>query len=217
MSSQDFRSQQRIQKHVTKACGAEASQQIKLAWTIDGRKRFDPPLRPHYFGNVLFYRLTEGRAGGVMHHTPMRIQSATQRFSDEYMHSIIDLIAAQASPALVNGNFMILQTASSVMPTDLCITNQVHFRSYDVDWGWGSLLFFSTTTSIPEGIVVLLPHADGMVSILSFLCFNRTWMLYSQISISILSKNKVHEAITIVLKGSSTMSNSIFIRGIRGL
>ncbi|KAG0597913.1 hypothetical protein M758_12G030400 [Ceratodon purpureus] len=156
-----------IWKHVTKARGGDASQLIKLAWAIDGRKRFNPPLPPHYFGNVLFYGLTKGRAGEVMHHTPMRILNATQRFTDEYMHSIIDLIASQdspalvISPALVDDNLMILRTTGSVMPSELCITSWVHFRSYQVDWGWGSPLFFSTSGSIYEGFVALLPHADG--------------------------------------------------------
>jgi shikimate O-hydroxycinnamoyltransferase len=39
-------------KHIVKARGTEASEEIKLGWAVDGRKRFHPPLPPHYFGRA---------------------------------------------------------------------------------------------------------------------------------------------------------------------
>lgn len=141
-------------KHIVKARGTEASEEIKLGWAVDGRKRFHPPLPPHYFGNVNFYGCSEATAGEVMGEamqgTARRIQAGTQRITDEYMRSALDLVEAQDEGAVVMASF--------VGPSDLAITSWQHFSTYDVDWGWGKPRFFAPSVYAFTGLVILLPH-----------------------------------------------------------
>lgn len=147
-----------IWKHVTKARGTDAAQEIKMGWAVDGRRRFDPPLPANYFGNVNFYGYANGRAGEVMRDAAVRIRSGTGRVTDDYMRSALDLVAAQASPLVV--------TASFVGPADLAVTSWAHLKSYDVDWGWGPPLFFAPPVYAFTGLVILLPHRSHGVNAL---------------------------------------------------
>ncbi|KAG0619415.1 hypothetical protein M758_4G138100 [Ceratodon purpureus] len=152
-----------IWKHATKARAIESAQEVKLGWAVDGRKRFDNPALPtNYFGNVNFYGYAEATAGEVAAQ-PLRdvaalVASGTQRVTDAYMRSALDLVASQASPALVTGSF--------VGAADLALTSWTHFPAYDVDWGWGRPVFFGVPVCAFTGLAVLLPHPRGGVNAL---------------------------------------------------
>jgi shikimate O-hydroxycinnamoyltransferase len=151
-------------KHITQARGIGAAEVMKLGWAVDGRKRFDPPLPPTYFGNVNFYGCVKRKAGDVMAESlrdaASSIQSATQRITHDYMQSALDLVEVQASPALV--------TASFIGPADLAITSWVHVGAYQVDFGCGPPVFFTPGVYGFVQLVILLPHprGDGAVNAL---------------------------------------------------
>jgi shikimate O-hydroxycinnamoyltransferase len=109
---------------------------------------------PTLAGNVNFYGCSEATAGEVMGEalqgTAGRIQAGTQRITDEYMRSALDLVEAQDEGAVVMASF--------VGPSDLAITSWQHFSAYDVDWGWGKPRFFAPSVYSFTGLVILLPH-----------------------------------------------------------
>lgn len=155
-------------KHITQARGIGAAEVMKLGWAVDGRKRFNPPLPPTYFGNVNFYGCVERKAGDVMtqplHDAASSIKSATQRITHDYMQSALDLVELQASPALVRANF--------IGPADLAMTSWAHVGAYQVDFGCGPPVFFTPPVyGVFVQLVVLLPHprGDGAVNALIFM------------------------------------------------
>ncbi|MBA0870053.1 hypothetical protein Goshw_007207, partial [Gossypium schwendimanii] len=54
-----------IWRCVSKARGLSADQDTKLFFSVDGRNRLDPPLRPGYFGNVTFRHARIAQAGDL--------------------------------------------------------------------------------------------------------------------------------------------------------
>lgn len=147
-----------IWKHTTKARNIPPSQPIKLGFAVNGRSRFTPPLPATYFGNANFYALLHETAANnlisqPLHSTAKGVQSATQRITDEYMHSALDFVGAQGSPGLV--------TASFVGAADLAITSWATFEAYKVDFGWGVPVFFAPAVYEFVQLAILLPRPRG--------------------------------------------------------
>ncbi|XP_021817128.1 shikimate O-hydroxycinnamoyltransferase-like [Prunus avium] len=141
-------------------------QDTKLLIPIDGRSRFQPPLPPGFFGNVIF-RASQIAAAGDLQSKPTWyaascVHNALVQIDDDYLRSAVDYLELHrpcASP-LVMG-------PPSMRCPNLRINSWVRLPIHDADFGWGRPTFMGPGKQF-DGMALLLPSAtnDGSLSLM---------------------------------------------------
>ncbi|CAL1374199.1 unnamed protein product [Linum trigynum] len=112
---------------------AYQDQTVPLHVTVDGRRRFDPPLPRGYFGNCLFYAMVEASPAELgsepLQQTAKRIRRAIKRIDDVYMRSAIDYLDRAGARIPGSSGSPHLKVVSWA---------QLHFA---LNFGWGDPIF----------------------------------------------------------------------------
>ncbi|KAH9290285.1 hypothetical protein KI387_034402 [Taxus chinensis] len=139
----------------SKALQMAPTQETKLLFAVDGRKRFNPPLPKGYFGNGIALTYCLCRAGDLAD-KPLSfavglVQEAIGMITDKYLRSAIDCFEAnRAKPSL---------TAT------LLITTWSHLSFHTADFGWGEPVQTGPVTLPGKEVVLFLSHGKERKSI----------------------------------------------------
>ncbi|GAB4850560.1 hypothetical protein Ancab_029869 [Ancistrocladus abbreviatus] len=154
-----------VWRSVCKARSLPDDQETKLYIATDGRSRWQPPLPPGYFGNVIFTTTPIGEAGHLMSkptwYAASRIHEALVRMDNEYLRSALDYLELQPDlTALVRG-------AHTFRCPNLGITSWTRLPIHDADFGWGRPIFMGPGGIAYEGLAFMLPSPtnDGSLSL----------------------------------------------------
>lgn len=152
---------------ISKARGLSNDQATKLYIPIDGRSRFDPPLPPGYFGNVIFHAAPVARAGDLLSepltNTVKRIHELLKQFNNEYLRSALDYI--EKVPDLST----LVRGPHTFRCPNLSIVSWMWLPIHDADFGWGRPLFMGPAQVVQEGKLYILrsPTNDGSLSLIT--------------------------------------------------
>ncbi|XP_076956154.1 shikimate O-hydroxycinnamoyltransferase-like [Bidens hawaiensis] len=151
-----------IWKCVSKARGLPNNLETKLIYAVDGRARFQPPLPPGFFGNVVFKGTTVTTVGDIkskpLSYVASKIRESSARMNSDYLKSAVDYLEQHRGQKL-DGNFNY---------TYFAMVSWVKFPIHDVDFGWGRPVFMGRTGIPTAGRCYVLPSVtnDGSLSII---------------------------------------------------
>ncbi|KAK7269243.1 hypothetical protein RIF29_21963 [Crotalaria pallida] len=116
----------------TKTLQLDSEEEVRMMCITNARDKFNPPFPIGYYGNCFAYPAAVTTAGKLINE-PLEyavelIQKAIGEVSEEYMHSLADL--------MVTKGFPLFTIVNSVLVLD---TTPAGFR--DVDFGWGKALY----------------------------------------------------------------------------
>lgn len=148
-----------IWRCVSQARGLSNDQATKLHIPIDGRSRFNPPLPPGYFGNVIFLATPIATAGDLQsesfNDTIKRVHEVLKQFNDEYLRSAVDYI--EKVPDLST----LVRGPHTFRCPNLAVNSWVWLPVYDADFRWGRPIFMGPANVVQEGLLLILPSPDN--------------------------------------------------------
>ncbi|KAJ0571045.1 putative quinate O-hydroxycinnamoyltransferase [Helianthus annuus] len=151
-----------VWKCVCKARGLPNYLDTKLNMAVDGRARFQPPLPPGYFGNVVFTTTAIATAGEIQlkptWQAASKIHNALVTMNNDYLRSAVDYLEQHLDQ----------KPMVSYKHTNLRITSWARLPIHDADFGWGRPIYTGPTWIPLEGICFVLPSPinDGSLSII---------------------------------------------------
>ncbi|KAI3820614.1 hypothetical protein L1987_08162 [Smallanthus sonchifolius] len=152
-----------VWKCVCKARRLAHDRDTKLKIATDGRARFQPPLPPGYFGNVIFTTIVIAKAGEIQSkpigHTTSRIHDALATMNNDYLKSALDYLEQHLDDQ---------KPSDSYKYTNLRIISWARLPIHDADFGWGRPIFTGPTWIPLEGLCFVLPSPinDGSLWIM---------------------------------------------------
>eukprot|EP01018_Ginkgo_biloba_P029875 Gb_06983 [translate_table: standard] len=154
---------------VSKTRGLDGEVVTKALFSVNGRKRLDPPLPAEYFGNVISFARPETTVKDLVEQ-PMEfaanlIHSAVRSVDDEYIRSSLDFVELQRKkPATEPAQTATADGAVSYSP-NLLASSWVNFSLYELDFGWGNPLYVGPSLFPIEGLMVFIPSytKDGSI------------------------------------------------------
>ncbi|GJN04395.1 hypothetical protein PR202_ga21942 [Eleusine coracana subsp. coracana] len=126
-----------------------------LLFSVDGRRRFEPPLPKGYFGNGIVLTNAIVTADELLSAPVSRavalVQGAVRMVTDEYMRSAVDYFeATRARPSLVS---------------TLLITTWSRLAFHGADFGWGEPVMSGPVKLPQKEVILFLPHGAERKSI----------------------------------------------------
>lgn len=116
----------------TKALQFDPEEDVRMMCIVNARDKFNPPFPSGYYGSCFAFPAAVTTAGKLcgepLEYAVKLIQKAIGEVTEEYMHSLIDLMVTKGRPL-----FTIVR---SCLVLD---TTQAGFR--EVDFGWGKALY----------------------------------------------------------------------------
>ncbi|KAL9996705.1 putative quinate O-hydroxycinnamoyltransferase [Helianthus debilis subsp. tardiflorus] len=151
-----------VWKCVCKARGLPNSLDTRLNIAVDGRARFQPPLPPGYFGNVVFTTTAIATAGEIQlqptWHASSKIHDALVTMNNDYLRSAMDYLEQHLDQ----------KPMVSYKHANLRIISWARLPIHDADFGWGRPVYTGPPWIPLEGICFVLPSPinDGSLSIM---------------------------------------------------
>ncbi|KAK3120151.1 hypothetical protein QOZ80_9AG0682610 [Eleusine coracana subsp. coracana] len=144
-----------IRQTRTRALDLAPAQRTKLLFSVDGRRRFEPPLPKGYFGNGIVLTNAIVTADELLSAPVSRavalVQGAVRMVTDEYMRSAVDYFeATRARPSLVS---------------TLLITTWSRLAFHGADFGWGEPVMSGPVKLPQKEVILFLPHGAERKSI----------------------------------------------------
>ncbi|KAK1411008.1 hypothetical protein QVD17_37551 [Tagetes erecta] len=149
-------------KCVCKARSLPDNVDTKLHFTVDGRKRLQPPLPEGYFGNAVFMATAIAPVGEIQTkptwYAASKIRDATKIMNNDYLRSSIDYMEENNYE---NAKF-------SFDYTNVFVTSWSRLPIHDADFGWGRPVFMGRIGIPAVGRCYVLPSPtnDGSLSII---------------------------------------------------
>lgn len=116
----------------TKALQLDPSQEVRMMCITDARGKFNPPFPTGYYGNCFAFPAAVATAGELcekpLEHAVRLIKKASGEMSEEYMHSLADLMVTEGKP--------LFTVVRSCVVLD---TTYAGFR--ELDFGWGKAVY----------------------------------------------------------------------------
>eukprot|EP00252_Welwitschia_mirabilis_P016115 TRINITY_DN35627_c0_g1_i1.p1 TRINITY_DN35627_c0_g1~~TRINITY_DN35627_c0_g1_i1.p1 ORF type:complete len:329 (-),score=7.49 TRINITY_DN35627_c0_g1_i1:435-1421(-) len=140
----------------TRSLDMDAQQEVRLIFPLDARNRFNPPVPPGYYGNVISFACVKSTAQEIcrssLGEVASLIRQAKEAVDEEYMRSVIDMMELGGRPHFtVVGAFLI---------SDLC---KIGFE--DVDLGWGRPVYGGAAQggvgAVPGVSSFMIPRRDS--------------------------------------------------------
>ncbi|KAK7269246.1 hypothetical protein RIF29_21966 [Crotalaria pallida] len=116
----------------TKALQLESHEVVRMCCIVNARSKFNPPFPTGYYGNCFAYPAAVTTVG-KLNENPFEyivglIKKTKAEVTEEYMHSVADLMVIRKRPLFTVKN--------------TCIVSDVTSLKYkDVDYGWGKSLY----------------------------------------------------------------------------
>ncbi|XP_076933875.1 shikimate O-hydroxycinnamoyltransferase-like [Bidens hawaiensis] len=151
-----------IWKCVCEARGLPNDVKTKLSYPVDGRARFQPPLPPGFFGNVIFNGTTIATVGDIkskpLWYAASKIHESLARMNSDYLKSAVDYLEKYRCQKLDAYNKY----------TDFAIVSWLRLPIHDANFGWGRPIFMGRTGIPTGGKCYVLPSStnDGSLSII---------------------------------------------------
>ncbi|XP_076939438.1 shikimate O-hydroxycinnamoyltransferase-like [Bidens hawaiensis] len=151
-----------IWKCVCKARGLADNVQTRFDFGVDGRTRFQPPLPPGFFGNVIFKNTTIATSGDIqskpLWYVASKIHETLARMNNDYLKSALDYLEQHhCQRPEVNYN-----------RTSFIMVTWARLPVHDADFGWGRPIFMGRASIPSAGGCYVLPSPinDGSLSII---------------------------------------------------
>ncbi|XP_076956153.1 shikimate O-hydroxycinnamoyltransferase-like [Bidens hawaiensis] len=151
-----------IWKCVCKARGLPNDVETKLVYPVDGRARFQPPLPPGFFGNVIFKGTTVATVGDIkskpLWYATSKIHESLARMNSDYLKSAVDYLEQHRCQKF-DGCYKY---------TNFGMISWVRLPIHDADFGWGRPIFMGRIGIPTAGKCYVLPSLtnDGSLSII---------------------------------------------------
>lgn len=119
------------------------SEEVRVAFAVNARHKFDPPLPAGYYGNACAFPAAVAPAGkiraGSLGYTLEQVKAAKDSVTEEYMRSVADLMVVRDRP-----HFTVAQT---YLVSDI---SRIGFSG--LDFGWGKPVYGGPTDngSVPH-------------------------------------------------------------------
>ncbi|XP_019188754.1 PREDICTED: spermidine hydroxycinnamoyl transferase-like [Ipomoea nil] len=144
-----------------KARSHKPQQPTTLCFSVDIRRRMEPPLPDSYFGNAVINVVIFGVSGeiisGPLQDVACKIREAIDGVTSEFVNSSIDfyrnkedVIKRQELGDLFDGN------------PNLSVISWVPLPIQGLDFGWGEEIHMSPGNNFCDGNVYILPVPDGI-------------------------------------------------------
>ncbi|XP_076893420.1 shikimate O-hydroxycinnamoyltransferase-like [Bidens hawaiensis] len=149
-----------VWKCVCKARGLQDDQTTKLKIAVDGRTRFQPPLPPGYFGNVIFTAAAIATAGEIQSkpfwYAVSKVHNALAIMNNDRLKSLLDYVELHLDQKPEDYKYMHVQVISW--------TSLPH---QGADFGWGRPFYVGPARLPSRGRFCVLrsPIKDGSLSI----------------------------------------------------
>jgi len=149
---------------------AESSNHPTLVrFSVDIRKRLNPPLPQNYFGNALAKTVTPKCNEGEIISNPLsyatqKIREAVYMVTDEYIRSQLSVILGQEQLDSIRAFFMgqgHLLNVPYAGNHNILLTSWLGMPIYEADFGWGKPMHYGLASAFQEDRAAILPSSDG--------------------------------------------------------
>nr|AMZ03414.1 acyltransferase ACT8 [Plectranthus barbatus] len=140
----------------TIAMSPDPSEEIRILFVVNSRRRFNPPIPDGYYGNALAFALAISTAGDLsrnpLHYAAELVKKAKSNVTEEHMKSIADLMVIKGRP-----NLTVVRT--------YIVSDMRHAGFEEVDFGWGKPAYggpaMGDVSAIPGVVSYCIPFKNN--------------------------------------------------------
>ncbi|CAM8916963.1 unnamed protein product [Rhodiola kirilowii] len=170
-----------IWRTACKARKHRPDQPTALGVCVDSRKRMQPPLPDHYFGNATLDVIATSHSGKLVSRPPQyaasRIREAVDRVDDMYVRSAIEHLKNQKDLTKFQDLHALGSTQGPFYGNpNLGVVSWLTLPIYAFDFGWGKEIYMGPGTHDFDGDSLILPGPEGDGSVVVALCLQVEFM-----------------------------------------